>query len=184
MTLLKAGIGPQDRVLGPPTARVHITLYVDFECPQSKRAYRSLKEIASWYGNLVCIALRHLPLAAMHAHALQAAEAAEAAHSQGLFWEMGDCLFEHQQLLDRPHLLRYAKTLGLNVQLFEAELASAVHRPRLHREIAQTMALGVGTPPALFVNEQPIHGLDYDDLFAAVEDALSSKALYLVAGKS
>src|SRR6266404_1969083 len=54
MTLLRAGISPQDRFLGPLTARVHIILYADFECPHSKRAYRSVKELASWYGNLVC----------------------------------------------------------------------------------------------------------------------------------
>jgi len=181
--LFGVGICAQDRFLGPRTARVHIVLYADYECPHSKRAYRSVKELASWYGNLVCIAFRHLPLSARHAHALDAAEAAESAHSQGLFWEMGDCLFEQQQLLDRPHLLRYARTLELDVQRFEAELTSSVHRPRLRKEIAQTMALGVGSAPSLFVNERPIDGLDYDDLFEAVEGALNSQSLHLVAGR-
>jgi len=72
----------------------------------------------------------------------------------------------------------------LDVQLFEAELTSAVHWPRLQKEIAQTMSLGVGSAPSLFVNDRPMNGLDYDDLFEAVEDALNCQALHLVAGKA
>jgi hypothetical protein len=46
------------------------------------------------------------------------------------------------------------------------------------------MALGIGSAPSLFVNEKPMNGLDYDDLFEAVEDALNSRSLHLVAGRA
>lgn len=38
---------------------------------------------------------RHYPLSGIHHHAQQAAEAAEAAGTQGKFWEMHTLLFEN-----------------------------------------------------------------------------------------
>jgi protein-disulfide isomerase len=178
---LLAGVSPHDHVLGPASAPALVVLYGDFECPYTKRAHRVVKELASWYGNLIGIVFRHFPLVERHPHAHRAAEAAEAAHSQGLFWEMQDCLFENQQLLDRRHLLRYAASLGLDVQRFAEDLDGGVHRHRVDRDTTDGVALGVSSPPGLFVNGKTVGGLDYDDAFELIEDALSSKAMFLVA---
>jgi protein-disulfide isomerase len=45
---------------------------------------------------------RHLPLNDVHPHAQLAAEAAEAAASQGAFWDMHDLLLRHQDRLSWP----------------------------------------------------------------------------------
>ena len=50
----------------------------------------------------------------MHPHAQQAAEAAEAAAAQGLFWEMHDMLYEHQDALELDDLQEYAEQIGLD----------------------------------------------------------------------
>ena len=47
-------------------------------------------------------AYRHFPLTTMHPHSQLAAEAAEAAGTQGEFWAMHDALFENQQRLEAP----------------------------------------------------------------------------------
>src|SRR5258708_38051933 len=93
--------GSQGHILGPSNAQVLLVCYADFECPHSKAAYGALKELADWYGNLIGIAFRHFPLSDIHPQARSAAEAAEAAHNQGLFWEMSDLMFQRQQLVDR-----------------------------------------------------------------------------------
>src|SRR6266581_1926734 len=51
----------------------------------------------------------------LNPHAEQAAEAAEAAATQGRFWEMHDLLYENQKRLRDPDLRAYAETLGLDV---------------------------------------------------------------------
>src|SRR6185369_6425126 len=69
----------------------------------------------------------NFPLANMHPHAKQAAEAAEAAASQGKFWEMHDMIFENQHALEAEDLVGYATALGLDARRFIAELKSHAH---------------------------------------------------------
>jgi protein-disulfide isomerase len=91
---LSQDITPHDHAFGPPSrAEVVLVEYGDFECPYSKRAHAAVKDLTSWYGNLLAIVFRHFPQSTIHPHARLAAEAAEAANSQGLFWEMHDYLF-------------------------------------------------------------------------------------------
>src|SRR5258707_2079018 len=146
---LSEDVDPRDHALGPLTSDVIVVLYADFECPFSKRAYRVAKDLAGFYGNLICIVFRHFPLA-HHVNARLAAQATEAASAQGLFWEMHDCLFDNQQLLDRQHLVRYAEALGLDVFKFAAELGADLHRARIGQDIASGRACGMLTTPAFF----------------------------------
>lgn len=146
-----------------------------FECPYSKRAYAAIKDLTSWYGNLVAIVFRHFPQSTIHPNARLAAEAAEAAHSQGLFWEMHDYLFRNQQLLDRQHLLRYAKQLGLDVSKFTSELNSRRHRGRVEADVRAGAASGMHSTPAFFLNQRRLQHADTDDLIETVQCELNAK---------
>ena len=66
-------------------------------------------------GERLRFVFRNFPLTTSHPHAEHAAEAAEAAATQGRFWEMHDLLFEHQQRLRDDDLHVYAEQLGLDV---------------------------------------------------------------------
>ncbi len=68
-------------------------------------------------------AFRHFPLTGVHPHAMAAAQAAEAAADQGMFWELHDRLFERQHELDIPDLETHASDLGLDVERFAEDLA-------------------------------------------------------------
>ena len=85
-------------------------------------------------GDGVRFAFRHFPLTEIHPHALAASAAAEAAALQGRFWEMHELLFHRQQALEDDDLRRYARELGLDVERFDADRASAgvldADRPR------------------------------------------------------
>ncbi len=82
-------------IKGPRTAPVIIVEFSDFECPFCSRAYATVNQIKSEYGDKVAIAYKHLPLS-FHPNAEPAARAAVCADKQGKFWEMHDKLFEVQ----------------------------------------------------------------------------------------
>jgi len=88
--LLAGGVPLGDIFFDRARPSVLVVLYADFVCPLSKGANRVVREIASWYGNLLAIVFRHFPIADLHPNAWDAARASEAVASQGLFWEMQD----------------------------------------------------------------------------------------------
>ena len=59
----------------------------------------------------------------MHQHAQRAAEAAEAAADQGVFWEMHDKLLHHQDALEDSDLIGYADDLDLDLDRFGDHLS-------------------------------------------------------------
>jgi protein-disulfide isomerase len=112
---------------------------------------------------------RHLPLPDVHPRAKIAAEASEAAGSQGAFWEMHDLLFDHQDALRPADLLNYARELGLDVERFERELRRHEYSARIARDIQSADLSGVTGTPSFFVNGQRHYGA-YD--LASLESAV------------
>src|SRR5712692_6783629 len=90
-------VGKRDHVQGPADAAVTLVEYGDYECPYTGRAYPIVKEVQRALGDQLRFVFRNFPLAEIHPHAEQAAEAAESAGAQGKFWEMHDLLFDHQR---------------------------------------------------------------------------------------
>jgi protein-disulfide isomerase len=158
-----------DHAQGPHDAPVTLVEYGDYECPHCGRAHPIVKEVQRRLGARLRFVFRNFPLAQAHPHATSAAEAAEAAATQGKFWEMHDLLFEHQTALDEPHLLRYAATAGLDRERFHADLAAHTHADRVRRDFASGVRSGVNGTPTFFIN-----GIRYDDAWdlASLEAAL------------
>jgi protein-disulfide isomerase len=148
---LAVPVGPDDHVRGPAEAPVTLVEYGDFECPYCGVAYPVVKELERRYGERLRVVFRSFPLQ-QHRHAQAAAEAAEFAADHDTFWELHDTLFEHQRALDEPHLLGYARTLGLD----DAALAHAL-REHTYAGIVEDVKQGgeeSGIPgtPAFFLN--------------------------------
>lgn len=164
-------ITEQDHTMGLPNAPVTLLEYGDYECPRCHDAYLVVKEIQKWLGNHLCFCFRHFPLTRVHPHATDAAQAAEAAAAQGWFWEMHDYLYEHQQLLDKEHLTRYAARLGLDMQRFNREMANGAHIAQVHKNIHSGVASGVTETPTFFINSLRHKGSwDFDDLLSVIEE--------------
>ena len=113
---------------GPSSALVTLVEYGDYECPYCGAAYPIIKEVQARMGERLRFVFRNFPISTSHPHAEQAAEAAEAAAAQGPFWEMHDTLYENQSRLTDPDLHSYAEQLGLDVQVFDQELAEPCPR--------------------------------------------------------
>jgi diadenylate cyclase len=165
-------VGTRDHVRGPEDAPVTLVKYGDYECPYCGQLHPVLEELRERSGGRVRFVFRHFPLDSVHPRARRAALAAEAAASQGRFWEMHDLLYENQDELGEEDLTRHAAELGLDLRRFEEDLANDHHAWRIEEDRLGGERAGVGGTPALFVNGVRYAGpMDLDGLLAAVEDA-------------
>jgi Na+/H+ antiporter NhaA len=161
-----------DHVRGPDSAPVTLVEYGDYECPYCGRAEVVIRELLDSFGDELRYVWRHLPLNDVHAHAQMSAEAAEAAGSQGRFWEMHDRLLADQDELTPTDLTRHAEELGLDVARFWDELRTREHAPRVGRDVASADASGVAGTPSFFINGRRHSGAyDLATLTAAVKAA-------------
>jgi Na+/H+ antiporter NhaA len=157
-----------DHVRGPEDAPVTLLEYGDFECPYCGRAEPVVRKLLADVGDLRYV-WRHLPLSGVHPNAQLAAEAAEAAGAQGKFWEMRELLFDHQDALRPPDLMRYADQLGLDVDRFRDELREHVHAGAVADDVESADLSGVTGTPTFFINERRHYGA-YD--IGALEEAI------------
>jgi protein-disulfide isomerase len=139
------------------SATVVLVMYGDYEGSESADVYRLIKVIrrqlsVSLGENYLCFIFRHFPQIQIHSHAQRAAEAAQAAAAQNLFWQMHDILFTHQQELGNGYLVEYANNLGLDVCQFLQDISKQVHIARINEDIESGLHSGVTAAPALFIN--------------------------------
>ncbi|MDI1478177.1 thioredoxin domain-containing protein [Polyangium sp. y55x31] len=169
--------GPDDHVRGNTDAPVTLIEYGDYECPYCGRAHPAILDALRRMGSSVRFVYRHFPLTEMHRHALQAAEAAEAAGAQGRFWDMHDLLYENQAALGLTDLYGYAAALGLDQGRFQADLATHAHLGKIERDFNSGVRSGVNGTPTLFIQGMRYEGSrDPDALTAALQSALGRAA--------
>lgn len=170
---LAVPLSERDHVIGPATAPVTLVEYGDYECPYCGAAHVSMQQVSGVLGDDLRFAFRNFPLSQIHAHAFQAANAAEAAGAQGAFWGMHDLLFENQKHLDTQSLLVYARALGLDLQRFGADLTQQTYAPRIREDFLSGVRSGVNGTPTFFVNGVRHNGgYDPESLLAAIRAAV------------
>ena len=162
----------RDHIRGSDDAPVTLVEYGDFQCPYCGQAEQTIRELLAQHGGDVRYVWRHLPLTDVHPNAQVAAEAAEAAHAQGKFWEMYDMLLSHQGRLMVRDLVRYAEELGLDTERFRDELRRRVYTARVAEDVASADESGVTGTPTFFINGRRHYGVyDIDALTAEVKAA-------------
>ena len=165
-------ISQRDHMQGPATASVTLVEYGDYECPYCRAAVAIVDELQRVLPDQLRFVFRHFPLDNLHPHARRAAEAAEAAASQGKFFEMYAALFEHQAALEDTDLLRYAADLDLDTARFGADLDAHTHANRVDEDFRSGVRSGVRGTPTFYLD-----GVRYDgivgvrQLLAAIRDA-------------
>jgi len=160
-----------DHLRGPCQAPVTLVEYGDFECPYCGRAEPVVRELLAGYGDLRYV-WRHLPLTDVHPHAQLAAEATEAAASQGKFWQMHDQLLGHQDALTGNDLIRHAGQLGLDTERFIRDLRGQTGQAKIAADVDSADLSGVSGTPTFFINGKRHHGAyDISTLSQAVRSA-------------
>jgi Na+/H+ antiporter NhaA len=167
----------RDHVRGPQDASVTLVEYGDLECPYCGRAETVVRELLSDFGDLRYV-WRHLPLNDVHPHAQMAAEASEAAHAQGKFWEMHDMMLAHQGDLTLRDILGYAQELGLDMEQFKAAVRKRKGAGRIAEDVESADMSGVSGTPTFFINgHRHQDAYDIDTLTKAVRLARARATL-------
>ncbi|MEA2333494.1 MAG: Na+:H+ antiporter, NhaA family [Thermoleophilaceae bacterium] len=143
----------RDHVRGAPDAPLTLVEYGDFQCPYCGDAYPVVGELREHFGERLQFVFRHMPLSDLHPRAQAAAEAAEAAGAQGLFWEMHDRLFENQRALGDADLRDHAEAIGLDAGRFDRELREGIHAARVQEDFLSGARSGVPSTPRFFVGD-------------------------------
>ena len=136
-------LGPDDHVRGEGEGEP-IVVYADLGCPHCAAAWL---ELIARPGRL---AFRHFPVASKHPRSPALHAAAEAAGTQGRFFEMVDSLYADRARVDDPHLWERAERLGLDLECFEADRRSAAVAARVRRDFESGIRGGVTGTPAVF----------------------------------
>ena len=154
------------------------TLYTDYQCPYCAKAEPKFEEAAKKLDGIMNVTVRHMPLN-MHAYAVPAALAVEAAAAQGKHVEMANKLFAAQNdwknIQERSKLRTifndYAKELGLNVEEFDKALLDSNTVKPVQRDYEHAVKIGVKGTPTFVVNNKVIDGLDSS---SSVDDLVST----------
>ncbi|HKZ81228.1 MAG TPA: thioredoxin domain-containing protein [Pyrinomonadaceae bacterium] len=152
-------VAPETSSLSADQRSSAVTLeeFGDYQCPPCGALHPELKRIKQEYGQRVRFMFRNLPLTKIHANALAAAQAAEAARLQGRFWEMHDRLFESQTgwTTDndpRPVFLKYAHDIGLDLDRFAQDLDGPQVQERLVADQRLAESLGLDSTPTIIID--------------------------------
>ena len=150
-------VGDQEPARGPADAPVVIVEYSDFQCSYCRRVQTTLAQISEIYGDKVRHVFRDFPLD-MHKDAHRAAQAAQCAHEQNVFWAYGEILFENMRRLGDEHLKRYAQEAGMETAQFAECLASGRYAPAVDADLASGREHGVTGTPAFLINGRFLSG--------------------------
>ena len=154
------------------------TLYTDYQCPYCAKAEPKFEEAAKKLDGIMNVTVRHMPLN-MHANAVPAALAVEAAAAQGKHVEMANKLFATQNdwknIKERDKLRTlfndYAKELGLNTEEFDKVLLASDTVKPIQRDYDHAVKIGVKGTPTFVVNDKVVEGLDSS---SSVDDLVST----------
>lgn len=141
--------------------RVEIELvqFSDFQCGYCAERYLELRELAERHDWLQ-LQFKHYPLhnacnehvsVAMHEDACAAAQAAECAHQQDLFWPMATAMFSGQDDLSASALDDKAASTGADMDLFQ-RCMQRQSSPRVFTDISAGRAVGVRGTPAMYAH--------------------------------
>ena len=171
-TRLAAAVSASDHVKGGDEAKITLVEYGDYECPFCKAAEPIVEALEQALGSNLRIVFRHFPVSNVHPHAEQAAEAAEAAASQGKFWQMHKLLYANQNALDDPSLVAYAGILQLDTAAFRTELESGVHRERVRSDMRGGLQSGVRGTPTFFIDGERYDAPpDFQDMLTLIRQS-------------
>lgn len=170
-----------ERIKGDRNAEAILVEYSDFQCPACGSYFPIVKSLKEDFGDKLAVVYRHFPLVSIHANAMDAAKAAEAAGMQDRFWEMHDILFEKQgewSSIRNPkdEFSSYAKDLGLDDEKFKSDFDSGEVQKKIDDDLLSANRLKLNSTPSFFLNSQQVlNPGGYEDLKAEIESVLASE---------
>jgi protein-disulfide isomerase len=163
---------------GPKHAKVTIVEAFEFACPFCERVNATMKELQKQYGDdLKIVAKQYV----VHPQtATLPAQAVCAAHKQGKYGEMEEQIWEKGFKANRnfaeDNLVSMAKTIGLNMDKFKADLNGEECKKQVQTDQAQMAQVGVRGTPAFYINGRYLSGAQPIENFKKIIDEELKKA--------
>lgn len=141
---------------GKSSAAVTLEVFGDFECLPCFILWPALRNLEHDFPSDLAVIFREHPLP-QHAHALDAARAAEAAGLQGKFWEMHDMLYLNRAKWvrssdPRAYFESCAQELRLDLERFRRELTAPAVMQRIDADNQRAASLGIDRTPVVLLN--------------------------------
>lgn len=166
------------------TAQAVLIEYGDLQCPACAQYSPIVSQLAEDFSDSVQIVYRHLPLQHIHPNATIAAQYAEAAGRQGMFFEMHDLMFERQPQWSRQtrggaeRIFReFGEELGLDIEQLETDAQDETIREKIEAERIDAIGAGANATPTFFLNgERIVPPGNYADFVALLQDTIGVSA--------
>ena len=147
---------------GPADAKITLVEFGDYQCPSCGAYHPVVKELLARYPQQVRLEFHHYPLISIHANAMAAAIAVEAAGEQGRYWEMNDLVFERQPQWSESKnaeqdFLAMASRLGLDQNAFMRAMRSPAIQDRILMDVVRAREAQVEAVPTFFIDGQQLH---------------------------
>lgn len=145
-------IKAQGSIIGPPSAKIDIIEFVDFQCPYCAATHAEYESARRGLRNNVSLTVIHLPLE-MHRFAVPSAQAAECARDQGRLEPMIQTLFDSQQQFGSVSWSRLAEQSGVgDLVRFDRCMSDNRIVERIRRNAALAERLNIRATPTLAIN--------------------------------
>jgi protein-disulfide isomerase len=175
MSQLKVPVTSRDHIRGSDGAGVTLVEYGDYQCPYCAMANPIVGQMGRQYGPKLRVVFRHFPMNEVHPLALPAAEAAEYASDNGVFWEMHDAIYANQPRLGVSLLFAIAGTLRLSQIGLRDSLANLAHSDGIRSDFLGGVRSGVNGTPTFFINSvRHDGGFSAPELSAAIDHNLAA----------
>lgn len=160
-----------DPYYGPENAEITIVEFSDFQCPYCRKWYSEVyPRLLDTYSGKIKFVYRDFPLTSIHPDAFPAAEAANCAGDQGVYWPYHDKLFGMELGLGTDAYQQYAEQLGVNMDQFNACLDEGKYKEEIQADFEFAAQLGVRSTPTFFINGIAVVGAQPFEVFQQVID--------------
>ncbi|UJA22034.1 thioredoxin domain-containing protein [Thermoleophilia bacterium SCSIO 60948] len=165
------------RLSPAPDSDVTVVEFLDFECEACGALYPVMEQLREEYDGEVEFVIRYFPLPS-HFNSTNAALAVEAASKQGKLEEMYKLMFEtqeswgEQQSSAEPLFRQFATELELDMEQFDADVASGETLERVELDKQDGEDLGIQGTPALYLNGEELQPGSFEQMSAEIDKAL------------
>ena len=163
---------PAAPVLGNPQGDVTVVEFFDYKCPYCKRVADDVSRLIVDDPN-VRVVFKEFPILGPDSQI--AALGGLAANRQGKYSAFHKAAMEHRGPFSEDNVLEIAKSAGLDMARFQADLKDSSFRDELKKNEDLAQKLSIDGTPAFIIGQEKVPGaIGYDDMKKLVEAARKS----------
>lgn len=158
-----------DPAYGPADAPITIIEFSDYQCPYCQKWHAEVWPLLqSEFGDKIRLVYRDFPLYSIHPEAGPAAEAANCAGDQDMYWEFHGLLFSGELALGAETYQTYAERLQLDENLFAECVESQKYKDEVSADFNYAGEIGIQSTPTFFINGVALVGAQPFEVFQEI----------------